>query len=113
MTLEDVTPDIQAEADKVDVESKSASKKLSTRRPNMNFIAMSIPIESTLHFTQSDATAQVISGRKVMFDGKESSLTAATRALLNKGTYDVAPAPYWTFNGKSLRDIYNEIYSEM
>jgi hypothetical protein len=24
--------------------------------------------------------------------------------------YSVQPGPYWTFNGRSLRDIYNETY---
>lgn len=113
MTEEDVTPDFQAEADKVDTASKEGSKKLTSRRPNMNYVEMGIPIGSVLQFSQSDATVQVISEKKVLFDGNESSLTFATRTLLNNGTYNVAPAPYWSFDGKNLRDIYNETYDSV
>jgi hypothetical protein len=38
------------------------------------------------------------------------SLSAATRVLLGTD-YNVAPGPYWTFNGRSLRDIYDETYT--
>ena len=37
------------------------------------------------------------------------SLSAATRVLLGTD-YNVAPGP-WTFNGRSLRDIYDETYT--
>lgn len=109
MALEDVTPSLQAEAEKVDVDSKEASKKLKARRPNLNFVEMGIPIGSTLHFVQGNATVEVISERKVLLNGEETSLTAATQELL-KNSYQVAPGPYWTFNGRSIRDIYNETY---
>lgn len=110
MTHEDVTPDIREEADKVDVESKEASKKLSSRRPNLNFVEMGIPIGSVLQFTQSESSVTVASERKVILNGDEVSLTRATRLLLEY-EYNVQPSPYWTFEGRLLRDIYNETYS--
>ena len=109
MSLEDVTPEMQKEADNVDVDSKEAVKKLKSRRPNMNFIEMGIPIGSQLKFSQSEDIVEVISGRKVIFNGDELSLTAVTRTLL-ENEHDVQPAPYWTFNGKGLKDIYEETY---
>ena len=39
------------------------------------------------------------------------SPVTATRILLGI-EHSVQPSPYWTFNGRSLRDIYNETYTE-
>ena len=47
--------------------------------------------------------------KKVTLNGAEMSLTAATRQVLGLD-YSVAPAPYWTFNGRLLKDIYEETY---
>lgn len=110
MIIEDVTPALKQEADSVDVESKDASKKLKSKRPNFNFIEMGIPIGATLHFSQSqEQTVQVVTERKVLFRGEESSLTAATRELLGN-SYHVAPGPHWYYQGRLLRDIYDETY---
>ncbi|XOV73944.1 MAG: hypothetical protein ACFHW5_17895 [Verrucomicrobiota bacterium] len=100
------------EANKVDIDSREASKKLQ-RRPNMNYSEMGIPVGSILHFTQGDETVEVVSDRKVRFRGEETSITAATRKLITDGLYSVAPAPYWTFNGNTLRGIYNSTYDEV
>jgi hypothetical protein len=62
-----------------------------------------------LNFSESDATVIVASDRKVYLNGEQLSLTAATRQLLQLD-YSVAPAPYWTFDGKPLLEIYNETY---
>jgi hypothetical protein len=110
MAIEDVTPDIQGEADKVDVDSKKASKKLSSRRPNLNFVEMGISVGSELHFTQGDEVVTVSSERRVTLNGEDVSLTRATRILLGYD-YNVQPSPYWTFEGKVLREIYNDTYS--
>lgn len=110
MADEDVTPTLQREADAVDVGAKDASSKLKARRPNMNFLEMSIPVGSELSFNQPPhETVKVISERKVEFKGEETSLTAATRELLNID-YNVNPSLYWTYHGRSLRDIYDETY---
>jgi hypothetical protein len=107
---EDVTPSLQIEADSIDTESKDATRKLKARRPNLNFVEMGIPIGAVLEFSQSqDKTVQVVSDKKVLFNDKERSLTAVTRELL-KLDYSVAPGPYWLFDGRVLRDIYNETY---
>jgi hypothetical protein len=80
-----------------------------TRRPNLNFSEMQIPVGSVLVSTVNQSTAIVVGPKKVRLDGEEMFLTAATRKVL--GTeYSVAPAPYWTFNGRRLSDIYEETY---
>lgn len=109
MAIEDVTPRIQAEAAAVDAESTEAGNRLKAKRPNFNFREMGIPIGATLQFTQGEETVEVIDERRVRFRGQDSSLTAATRELLGN-SYHVAPGPYWRYEGRSLRDIYNETY---
>lgn len=111
MIVEDVTPDIRDEADKVDVDSKEASERLIKRRPRLDFEEMGIPIGAELKFTQGAAAVTVTSNRKVNFNGEETSLSQTTKVLLGNDYY-VAPGPYWTFNGKVLRDIYNETYTD-
>ena len=110
MTTEDVTPAMQKEADEVDIESKEASRKLKARRPSYNFLEMGIPIGSILNFTQSpQESVEVANERRVSFKGEIISLTAVTKELLNVN-YRIAPGPYWTYQGKVLKDIYNETY---
>lgn len=74
MAIEDVTPQIQKEADSVDSSTKVAADKLKARRPNMNFLEMGIPINSVLTFSEADETAIVISEKKVSYNSEEYSL---------------------------------------
>jgi hypothetical protein len=106
----DVTAAIKAEAEQAAVADVAAGEAYErTRRPNLNFTEMQIPIGSDLVSTVNQSIARVIGPKKVMFDGAEMSLTAATRAALGS-EYSVAPAPYWTFNGRKLSYIYEETY---
>lgn len=109
MITEDVTPTLQAEAEKVDAEAKAGAEKLKAQRPVQNFIDMGIPEGSVLQFTQSDENCIVINGRSVSHNGEETSLTALTKKLLNTDR-PLRPSPYWQFNGRRLTDIYNETY---
>jgi hypothetical protein len=109
MIIDDVTPALQAEADSVDKDAKAGSDKLKAQRPVQNFIEMGIPVGSTLQFTQGDDTCLVISGRKVSYHDKETSLTALTKKLLDTDR-PLRPAPYWQFEGKKLNDIYDDTY---
>ena len=109
MIIDDVTPALQAEADNVDKEAKAGSDKLKAQRPVQNFIEMGMPVGSTLQFSQGDDTCLVISGRKVSYQNEETSLTALTKQLLDTDR-PLRPAPYWQFDGKALKDIYNETY---
>ncbi len=109
MVLEDVTPQLQQEADSIDVESKSAAKKLKARRPVQNFLEMGIQVGESLLFNDSDHTCTVTSGRKVEYQGQEFSLTGLTQELLNTNR-PLQPSPYWTYKGKRLIEIYDETY---
>lgn len=109
MVNEDVTPALQAEADKVDVEAKAGSDKLKARRPVQNFFEMGIPEGAILKFSQADLDCTVLNGRRVVYDDEETSLTALTQKLLNTDR-PLQPSPYWLFNGRRLSDIYNDTY---
>ena len=109
MITEDVTPSLQEEANKVDTDAKAGSEKLKARRPVQNFIEMGIPEGSILQFTQGNETCTVLNGRKVSYQGEETSLTALTKKLLGTDR-PLQPSLYWQFCGRRLTDIYNETY---
>ena len=109
MVSEDVTPQIQEEADKVDTSSKSATSKLKKQRPNQNFIEMGIEVGSELQFTSFEATCMVASENKVSYHGETLSLTRLTKNLLQSDR-PVRPALYWTSKGKKLSEIYEQTY---
>ena len=109
MVIENVTPQLQQEADSVDESTKEASKKLKARRPVQNYVEMGIPIGSILEFTQGDSRCEVVSGRRVKFNGEDYSLTALTKKLLETDS-PLQPSPYWSYQGKKLSKIYEETY---
>jgi len=109
MVTEDVTPQLQAEADSVDAGAEDGAKRLKARRPVQNYVEMGIPVGSSLLFSDGVSTCQVISGRRVMYEGEDYSLTALTQKLLETDR-PLQPSPHWKFNGRRLSDIYEETY---
>lgn len=104
IALEDVTPEIKQEADSVDVQSQAGAERLRSRRPNLDFIEMGIPIGSELKFTQADESVEVIDNKRVKYKGEDYGFTAITRELRGS-SYHVRPALYWTYKGKLLKEI--------
>ena len=109
--VEDATREVEQQASAVESIELEAADQYRTRRPNLNFEEMGIPVGSTLIFTKTGTTATVIAPKKVRLgeDGEETSLTAATRQLLGLD-YSVAPGSYWRFQGKTVSEIYNDTY---
>lgn len=106
---EDASAEIEQQPTQLDQESINASEQLKAKRPNMNFLEMGIPIGAELHSVHCQSVAKVASPKKVIFKGEEISLTTATRQILGLD-YSVQPSPHWTYQGKLLRDLYNETY---
>ena len=102
----------QPQEGEVDDQSVAAAEQFTKRRPNLNFEEMGIPVGSELICVSNGTKVIVESPKKVLLEGESVSLSAATRQILQLA-YPVAPAPYWTFNGKLLRDIYNETYTDI
>lgn len=106
---EDATLAVEQQPTNLDKESLVAAEQLKAKRPNMNFLEMGIPIGAELHYTQGSATVKVISPKRVLLNEQEMSLTGATRQLLGID-YSVQPSPYWLFQGRRLKEIYEETY---
>ncbi|WP_207632503.1 GIY-YIG nuclease family protein [Foetidibacter luteolus] len=110
LEIEDVTPKVAVEKEEVDEVDREAGEAYARKkRPRFSFGQMNIPVGSELVSVANGEMVTVVSDRSVNFRGEETSLTNATRVILENG-YHVAPGPYWTYNGKKLRDIYNETY---
>lgn len=91
-------------------EEKRATEAFRARRPNMNYEEMGIPVGSRIVFSEEENIfATIADGRHVTYEGETYSLTALTRMLLKLG-HDIQPGGHWTYNGRSLNDIYEETY---
>ncbi|MFN5746597.1 MAG: GIY-YIG nuclease family protein [Methylococcaceae bacterium] len=106
---EDATSDIAQQPSNVDPGSIEAANVMKARRPNLNFTEMGIPLGAELRSTTSDAVVTVEQPRMVRFGDEVMSLTAATREVRNL-SYNVAPGLHWTYNGKLIKQIYDETY---
>lgn len=80
------------------------------RRPNIDFHLLGIDDGERLYWKDDQTKfVTVCSERKVLFNGKQCYLTTATKEIL--GTIaPVAPAPYWLYGGKCLKNIYDSFY---
>lgn len=111
LEIEDATKEVNLEHPSISIDAAEvqAGKEFLKKRPRFNFAEMGIPVGSELVSTHNGEMVIVKTDRTVDYKGEEISLTNATRIVLNND-YNVAPGPYWSFNGKRLRDIYNETY---
>jgi hypothetical protein len=110
--IEEVTNYVEKElTQNVPENDRVASEALKRRRPKMNFEEMQIPIGSVLLFRDSKTTVTVHDARTVSLNGEQLSLTAATQRILGSES-SIQPSPHWSYNGKLLKDIYDETYSD-
>lgn len=110
--IQDITEQVQSKNEtEIQEVDREANKKLNARRPNLNFIEMGIPLNSVIDFANKDikAQARVISEKTVRYENQDYSLSALTQKLLDID-YPIGPTPLWSYNGKTLRDYYNETY---
>ncbi|MDX9990073.1 GIY-YIG nuclease family protein [Thiothrix unzii] len=114
LKVDDITTQFeqQIEADVEAVDKQSAQHLKEARRPRMNFQELNIPAGSILVFKDGQAQVTVLDERKVNLNGVTCSLTAATRKVLGLAdNYPLQPSPYWTFNGKTVKEIYETYHS--
>lgn len=112
MCIEDVSPSVKTELNKVDEVSRDSGERMKQKRPNLNFEEMGISLGSILHSNFNHESCEVVDGKKVNFRGIVMSLTRATREMLELD-YNVAPSSYWVYEGKILRDIYEDTYGSV
>jgi len=115
LQIDDVTIDIKNKLDKqIDNNDKESINNIIKKRPKFNFAEMGIPLGSKIVFYDPDnpVEAEVISERRVKYNGNEYNLTALSSELLNIN-YNVPPMRYWKYNDKLLTEIYNETYNDV
>lgn len=110
LNVEDVTSEVSIDSQEVDSASRQAAEKLQKRRSNFNFQEMGIPVDAVLHSVRNDDSVKVIDERSVSYHGQAMSFTAATRLSLDLD-YSVQPSPHWEYEGRLIKEYYEETYS--
>lgn len=116
LKVDDITEQFesQLEAKVEDVDKQSAQQLKDAKRPRMDFYELGIPQGSTLVSKDGALQVKVVEAKKVSLDGEMCSLTEATRKLLNLSEgYPIQGSPYWTFNGKTVKEIYDEYHASL
>lgn len=114
LKVDDITVQFeqQLEADVEAVDKQSAENLKNTKRPRMNFYELGIPNGSVLVSKDGQMQVTVVDERKVNFEGAVCALITPTRKLLGlPDDYPLQPSPYWTFNGKTVKEIYENFHS--
>lgn len=115
LKVDDITTQLEKtiESDVPAADIQSAQELKQARRPRMNFHELGIPTGSVLVSTEDPTiTVTVADERKVQFNDGTCSLTAATRRVLGLAEdYPLQPSPFWTFNGKTVKTIYEEFHT--
>ncbi|MFZ3223278.1 MAG: GIY-YIG nuclease family protein [Rugosibacter sp.] len=113
LKVDDITLQFERtiESDLPSADKQSAQALKRSMRPPMNFHELSIPNGSILVSKDGAQQCTVVGEKKVEFDGMVSSLTAATRKLLGLAEdYPLQPSPHWTFNGQTIKEIYEAFH---
>lgn len=108
LAVEDVTPAVQAIAESVDPDSKVSSDRFKQRKPSMRFSDVGITVGSTLNYIDGDQTCLVISDRQVEYEGKPYSLSGLAQTLMQYPR-SVRGSAYFTYEGRKISDIYDEL----
>ena len=109
---EDVTEDVSEEIqNNLTDADKAASSKAQAKRPPLNFYEMGLQKGDILHWKDDPSiSVTIISDRKVLYDGEETSISALSAKLKSYKVKYISPGAYWMFNDKLLGDIYDETY---
>lgn len=112
----DVLGDFVLDAEETDFRQEGTYDKVRrTKRPNLDFERMNILPGSKLEFAfpneDEQIEVEVISNRKVRYEGEEMYLTPATQQAMNISK-PVAPTGYWKYQGRLLKEIYDETFPQ-
>ena len=67
-----------------------------------------LSVETFINFKDDESIeATIVSESKVEYQGKQYSLTALTQELKNLD-HAIQPTGEWLFDGRNLKDLYNE-----
>lgn len=102
----DVTP----KSDIAEDEEGTKALEKATRKPRKSYKISDadVQIGDTVYFANNDKiTAQVISDKKILFEGKETSLSKSALTLLNRDGYtwqNVNGWQYWMFKDETIAE---------
>ncbi|MGJ7522695.1 GIY-YIG nuclease family protein [Variovorax sp. LT1P1] len=113
LEVNDVTLQVEQQIEsEVTTADKQSAQKMKDRRPNLRFFELGIPEGSSLLYREGGAQAIVVEDRKVSYLGEVQSLTSATRKVQGLADdYALQPSPYWTFNGSTLKQLYEAFHA--
>ena len=115
LKVDEVTEEFEnkIEADTEEIDKQSAEIYKEAIRPKMNFHELDIPTGSVLISKNGKLQVRVVEAKKVELNGEVMSLTMATRRLLGlPNNQPIQPSPYWTFNARTVKEIYENYHSE-
>ena len=107
MAVENLTPALKEEAEKVDLEAKASIASFKRKYRSPRVFTDYLPVGTELRFKNGDQVCKIADGRHVEFEGEITSLSPLTQDLLNSERA-VWPAPYWIYQGKTLAQIFDE-----
>jgi len=114
LKVDDITQQVERtiESDVPAADKQAAQTLKEAKRPRMNFHELGIPNGSVLVSKDGQYQATVVDEKKVEYNGTVCSLTAATRKILGlPEDYPLQPSPHWTFNGKTVKEIYEDFHT--
>jgi hypothetical protein len=106
LEIEDVTPGTQVF---VVPEDQEALSRAFAQKPAFKFSMAGVPIGATLNFAKNqNETAAVIDDKRIMFRGRETSLSSAALELVHELGYSwkqIAGPQWWLFEGETLSEL--------
>ena len=101
---------LMAAGDETNATGTQAAEDELKKRPALNFFKMGLKVGAELTLVADPTKKVVVTGeRTVRHDGQDTSLSDATRQLLDLPYY-VAPTPRWTHQGRKLNELYDEAH---
>ncbi len=112
LALEDVTPTVQENVANVDTDAREAIVRFkSTRKAPMKLSQIGIMPGTVLTYTDGDATCIVITDKQVEYNNSLYSLSGLAQKLMGYQR-SVRGSMYFTYQGKRLSEMYDELYEE-
>lgn len=104
--LHHVTPT----GNEIKAEEEAAEVKAEARRGPFRFSMVGIPIGATIVFINDEnKIAEVVDDRRIRFNNEVTSLSKAAAILLGDENKAIPGPMFWTYEGKRLADIRNEL----
>ncbi len=112
LAVEDVTPTVQENVANVDSDAREAIVRFkSTRKAPMKLSQINIMPGTVLTYTDGDATCTVLNDKQVEYNGEVFSLSGLAQSLMNYPR-SVRGSMYFTYQGKRLSEMYDELFEE-